>query len=179
MFSLWEKRPSLTFSFSLSQRAECGTSYTGVNIINSMVLTWWNWLYSSRYSKKPVTKTGLNVLKPHLDHSASLIARKEERKEGRLRRIVLDYVLITTDWQGQLGESSAEVPCEVPRLPGAGLISILVVLSHWLRAACGKCGLRANVGMDFRAQHLGPSVNYVPCCWRSERCVFMVTILLF
>lgn len=33
-------------------------------------------------------------------------------------------------------------------------------MCHWLEVITGNCGLRTNIVMDFRAQQLGPLVNY-------------------
>ena len=46
---------------------------------------------------------------------------------------------------------------------GKAYLGILREFNHWVRAACGRHGLGPNLGMTFRAPHLGPSVNYAPC----------------
>ena len=52
----------------------------------------------------------------------------------------------------------------LPLVPsGKAYLGILGELNHWLRAAFGRCGLSTNLGMTYRAPHLGPPVNYAPC----------------
>lgn len=40
-------------------------------------------------------------------------------------------------------------------------LSIPPALSLWREAAHGRCGLGANIALDFKAQHLRPMVNYL------------------
>ena len=52
----------------------------------------------------------------------------------------------------------------LPLVPsGKAYLGILGELNHWLRAAFGRRGLGTNLGMTYRAPHLGPPVNYAPC----------------
>lgn len=50
---------------------------------------------------------------------------------------------------------------------------ITASLNHWLREANRKHGLDRNMEINFKAQHLGPWVNYAFCNERSKRHILM------
>lgn len=52
------------------------------------------------------------------------------------------------------------------------------LLSHWLRAAHEKHGLKANAAMDFRERRLGFLVNHISCRQRPERHIPKATLIL-
>lgn len=79
--------------------------------------------------------------------------------------------------QGGQGSLSHSHLFESPAAPGMGLSSVPATLSYWLEAACGQLGLCWNAMIRCRVQQLGPAINHIPYCLRSERHILMPSTL--